>query len=139
MGRKNVNGRKTKYSKRILQDEIKAYDYDEGYYMNDQNESDDEINVDKGLPEQMSYTSITQQHLDNKNDTCCISLLDWEIGVKVVQCSGCRNVFHHQCIMAWVEQKPACPLCRVELTPRLEDQYTCPRRLPTLAQYFSRG
>ena len=139
MGRKKFNGRKTKYSKLRLRDEINAHEYDEGYYTNDQNESDDEIDVDEGLPEQTSYTFITQQHLDNENFHCIICLLDWGIGCLVVQCSCCRNVFHHHCIMKWMEQKPACPLCRVELTPRQEVQRICPRRLPTLAQYFSRG
>ena len=120
-------GRKTKYSKLILQDEINAYDDDCYEDEVDNYEGDEENDVDEGLPEQTSYTSITQQHLDNENFHCIICLLDWEIGRLVVECSCCRNVFHHHCIMKWMEQKPACPLCRAELTPRQEVQRICPR------------
>ena len=74
--------------------------------------------ADKGLPQETSYTSITQEHLDNVDVRCCICLQEWQIGDRVVQFSCCNKLVYPHCISEWFHTHPTCPCCRAILTPR---------------------
>ena len=48
------------------------------------------------------------------NETCVICLENYEKEDKITTLE-CNHIFHHQCIVSWVENDNTCPLCRVTL------------------------
>ncbi len=57
---------------------------------------------------------IEQKKITESGETCPICLIDFEIDDAVVGLD-CEHMFHRLCIRPWLESKPTCPICRVEL------------------------
>ena len=79
-------------------------------------ELDNLINAMKELAESivpsMETTQVTQTHLDEKKDSCCICLDDYHVDETVKKCPKCQNIIHSHCIEAWFREDTTCPHCR---------------------------
>lgn len=53
--------------------------------------------------------------------TCCVSLREVEcpiclkayVSFDKLSTLNCGHEFHHQCVYAWLDNSPSCPMCRV--------------------------
>ncbi|KAL4368141.1 hypothetical protein GQ457_05G019740 [Hibiscus cannabinus] len=43
---------------------------------------------------------------------CCVCLYEAEEGERLRRLPGCNHCFHVDCINAWFQYRPTCPLCR---------------------------
>jgi len=83
-------------------------------------------NNKKGTATEKSQMSTQSMNLV-KGTTCMICLEGFAAG-EVVSWSkhntnSCRHVFHHDCLVPWLQRKVFCPACRTEmLPPRQQEQ-----------------
>ncbi|KAK8535945.1 hypothetical protein V6N13_104557 [Hibiscus sabdariffa] len=47
---------------------------------------------------------------------CCVCLYEAEEGERLRRLPGCNHCFHVDCINAWFQYRPTCPLCRNEVS-----------------------
>ncbi|WKX88812.1 hypothetical protein Q1695_008441 [Nippostrongylus brasiliensis] len=70
-----------------------------------------------GLTEQqinkLPIIKVSEDHV--KKDTQCTTCFeDFKLGELVVELL-CRHIFHTQCVVPWLQQRPSCPICRQEV------------------------
>ncbi|XGW24348.1 hypothetical protein V3C99_006057 [Haemonchus contortus] len=70
-----------------------------------------------GLTEQqinrLPIIKVSEQHV--KKDTQCTTCFeDFKLGELVVELL-CHHIFHTQCVVPWLQQRPSCPICRQEV------------------------
>ena len=53
---------------------------------------------------------LAKMHENSKN--CSICMLDYQNEDLCIDLPGCKHPHHFQCIKAWLEKKPNCPICR---------------------------
>lgn len=56
---------------------------------------------------------VSKQHVQ-KNTQCTTCFEDFKLGEPVVELL-CRHIFHTQCVVPWLQQRPSCPICRQEV------------------------
>jgi hypothetical protein len=71
-----------------------------------------ELGVDVPILEE---TNKIQKYTFNKYTDCCICLLNYKIGEKIVELDGCLHSFHENCALLWLEEKRECPICRKKI------------------------
>lgn len=57
-----------------------------------------------------------------KKEDCCICLASLE-EKKYVSTLKCNHTFHHECITEWTKTSYTCPLCRISLVEREENNH----------------
>ncbi|KAJ1349814.1 hypothetical protein KIN20_005467 [Parelaphostrongylus tenuis] len=70
-----------------------------------------------GLTEQqinrLPIIKVSEQHVE-KATQCTTCFEDFKKGELVVELL-CRHIFHPQCVVPWLQQRPSCPICRQEV------------------------
>ena len=61
---------------------------------------------------EVSEDPLTDTHHDR---VCCICLIPYDAGVKVLKGTTCQHTFHYSCCMEWLQKHDECPYCRREL------------------------
>lgn len=56
---------------------------------------------------------VSEQHVE-KDTQCTTCFEDFKLGELVVELL-CRHIFHTQCVVPWLQQRPSCPICRQEV------------------------
>ena len=59
--------------------------------------------------------------IDESSKSCSIFLVDFGID-KVASPLPCKNYFHNDCIVPWLNRSNTCPLCRHKLPQEDEDE-----------------
>ncbi|VDM62996.1 unnamed protein product [Angiostrongylus costaricensis] len=60
-----------------------------------------------------SILQVSEQHVE-KSTQCTTCFEDFKLGELVVELL-CRHIFHPQCVVPWLQQRPSCPICRQEV------------------------
>ncbi|KAK5966493.1 hypothetical protein GCK32_000277 [Trichostrongylus colubriformis] len=70
-----------------------------------------------GLSEQqinrLPIIKVSEQHVE-KDTQCTTCFEDFKLGELVVELL-CHHIFHTQCVVPWLQQRPSCPICRQEV------------------------
>jgi hypothetical protein len=67
----------------------------------------------------LNLIPIKEFNASHKFTNCSICLMDYEDGEKFRHLP-CSHMFHPECIDKWLEQKPVCPVCKVDLRLKLK-------------------
>ncbi|KIH58581.1 zinc finger, C3HC4 type [Ancylostoma duodenale] len=70
-----------------------------------------------GLNEQqinrLPIIKVSKEHVE-KDTQCTTCFEDFKLGELVVELQ-CHHIFHCQCVVPWLQQRPSCPICRQEV------------------------
>lgn len=65
------------------------------------------------------YIGFCGKHkTQNTMDSCCSICLD-EYTCDTAFSLSCKHAFHKTCISTWMAKKPSCPVCRLDIEPKL--------------------
>lgn len=64
------------------------------------------------------FSMATKDELKENNDNCAICWEPMEMARKL----PCDHLFHHGCLLSWLEQDTSCPTCRLTLNDRPQEQ-----------------
>uniref|UniRef100_A0A0K0DAH8 RING-type domain-containing protein n=1 Tax=Angiostrongylus cantonensis TaxID=6313 RepID=A0A0K0DAH8_ANGCA len=71
-----------------------------------------------------SILEVSEEHVE-KSTQCTTCFEDFKLGTAFITTTRyseavtleliCRHIFHPQCVVPWLQQRPSCPICRQEV------------------------
>lgn len=67
---------------------------------------------------QLTKNPLTKKRKKPNSEMCAICLKCINNHNRFLENKYCSHIFHHDCIMKWLEEKDTCPMCRSEFEPK---------------------